>query len=108
MKFRFLFLLCWISASAWSQEEIPFAKEVAAFQKLDSAQAPPANPILFIGSSSFTFWSNLKESFPGYAILNRAFGGSTLEDQLFYFKEIVPKYHPKQIVIYCGENDLAY
>lgn len=31
-----------------------------------------------------------------------------MEDQIYPFKSIVAKYHPKQIVIYCGENDLAY
>lgn len=108
MRVRFVFLLLCVSSFVWSQKEIPFEKEVKAFETLDSAQAPPPHPILFIGSSSFTFWSHLKESFPGYAVLNRAFGGSTLEDQIYHFNKIVPKYHAKQIVIYCGENDLAY
>ncbi len=108
MQVRFLCLLLSVSSVAWTQKEIPFEKEVKAFEKLDSAQAPPANPILFIGSSSFTYWGHLKESFPGYPVLNRAFGGSTLEDQIYHFKAVVPKYHAKQIVIYCGENDLAY
>jgi lysophospholipase L1-like esterase len=108
MKSSFVFVLLGIAFPAWSQTDIPFAKEVKAFEKLDSAQAPPLNPILFIGSSSFTYWSHLKESFPDYPILNRAFGGSTLEDQIYHFRSIVPKYHPKQVVIYCGENDLTY
>lgn len=105
---RCVLLLLLVSSPAWSQKEIPFAKEVKAFEKLDSGQAPPSRPILFIGSSSFTYWSHVKESFPGYPILNRAFGGSTLEDQIYHFNSVVPRYHAKQIVIYCGENDLAY
>jgi lysophospholipase L1-like esterase len=105
---RFVLFLWCVSSPAWSQKEIPFAIEVNAFEKLDSAQPPPLHPILFIGSSSFTYWSHLKESFPGYPILNRAFGGSTLEDQIYHFDKIIPKYRARQIVIYCGENDLAY
>ena len=39
--------------------------------------------------------------------MNRAFGGSTLEDQIRCFKTIVAPCRPRQIVIYCGENDFA-
>jgi lysophospholipase L1-like esterase len=45
--------------------------------------------------------------FPGYTIINRGFGGSTLQDVIRYAREIIYPYHPKQIVIYCGDNDLA-
>jgi hypothetical protein len=34
------------------------------------------------------------------------FGGSSLPD-LYDIRMISFPYHPKQIVIYCGENDLA-
>src|SRR5438045_601529 len=107
MKRNFLFLLLCVSRLGWAQE-YPYAKEIRAFQKADSIQTPPAHPILFVGSSSFTYWSNLKESFHGYTVFNRAFGGSTLLDQLHYFDDVIAKYNAKQIVIYCGENDLAY
>lgn len=83
----------------------PFAKEINHFRQLDSASAPPADPILFIGSSSFTNWKDVKDYFPSYPILNRGFGGSTLLHQIMYADEVIFKYHPKQIVIYCGEND---
>ncbi|HEX2532584.1 MAG TPA: GDSL-type esterase/lipase family protein, partial [Chitinophagaceae bacterium] len=66
-----------------------------------------AGSILFIGSSSFTNWKDVQQYFPGKPILNRAFGGSTLADQVRYVEDIVFPYAPKQIVIYCGENDLA-
>jgi lysophospholipase L1-like esterase len=40
-------------------------------------------------------------------IINRGFGGSTLED-LFSHKEVLfTTYKPKQIFVYCGENDVA-
>jgi lysophospholipase L1-like esterase len=47
------------------------------------------------------------EYFPEFSIINRGFGGSTLADQIRYVNEIVFPYAPKQIVIYCGENDFA-
>ncbi len=85
--------------------ETPFRKEIDAFKKKDSMQMPPAHSILFVGSSSFTKWTDVQDYFPGYPILNRGFGGSTLPDVTRYADEIIIPYHPKQIIIYCGEND---
>lgn len=82
-------------------------KEIKAFKKLDSINFPAPRQILFVGSSSFRLWSDLQKSFPGYPIINRGFGGSTLRDVNFYFNEIVRPYHARQIVIYCGDNDFA-
>ena len=68
---------------------------------------PPKNAILFIGSSSFTKWTDVQNYFPGYTIINRGFGGSTLPEVSDYVEDNIAQYHPKQVVIYCGENDLA-
>ena len=51
-------------------------------------------------------WKDVQEYFPGYKIINRGFGGSTLLDQIRFVKDVVFPYNPKQIIIYCGENDL--
>lgn len=85
----------------------PFAKEIAAFKKQDSISMPAKNQILFVGSSSFTKWTDVQSYFPFYKILNRGFGGSTLPDVIRYSNDVIIKYHPKQIIIYCGENDFA-
>ncbi len=89
-------------------KEPPFWNEIKAFKKSDSLHLPPPNQILFVGSSSFTFWKDVQNYFPDYPILNRGFGGSTLVDLIFYFDAVIKPYHPRQIVIYCGENDFAY
>jgi lysophospholipase L1-like esterase len=85
----------------------PFINEIRQFEKADAEHAPPSNPILFIGSSSFTYWKDVQDYFPGHTILNRAFGGSSLTHLILYANEVIFRYRPKQIVIYCGENDLA-
>ena len=85
----------------------PFADEVANFKKKDAVSFPPANAILFVGSSSFRKWQDVATYFPNYTIINRGFGGSTLPDMIRYEQDIIFPYHPKQIVIYCGENDVA-
>lgn len=85
----------------------PFWGEIAAFKKQDSIRKPPAGAILFVGSSTFRKWTSLSADFPGYTLINRGFGGSTLPDVIRYAKDIIFPYHPKQIFIYCGDNDLA-
>jgi lysophospholipase L1-like esterase len=89
------------------QQSSPFARDIAQFQAQDRKNPPAPNQILFVGSSSFTRWTDLSSYFPGYPILNRAFGGSTFLDQIRYVDDVVFPYQPKQIVLYCGENDFA-
>lgn len=85
----------------------PFASEIAAYKKQDSVSFPPPNAILFAGSSSFRLWKDLASYFPGHTIINRGFGGSSLPDVIRYEQDILFPYKPKQVVIYCGENDIA-
>lgn len=90
-----------------SAQNPPFWNDVQAFKKHDSIAMPTHYKTLFIGSSSFTKWKTLEQDLPEYAPLNRAFGGSTLPDVIRYRKDIIDKYNPERIVIYCGENDVA-
>ena len=89
------------------QAEVPYAKDIAAFKTQDAKNPPASGQVLFIGSSSFTRWTDAQSYFPNHRILNRAFGGSTLLDVIRYVDDVVTPYRPKQVVIYCGENDLA-
>ena len=86
-------------------QEQPFDNEIRQFKTEDSQQRPPKNAIVFVGSSSFRMWKDLQEDFPGRQIINRGFGGSSLPHVIAYADEIVIPYKPKQVVIYCGEND---
>lgn len=100
--------ITWLSPVLFqTPKEIPFAKDIAAFKESDRKNPPAIGQILFIGSSSFTRWKDVGTAFAGYPILNRAFGGSTLTDVIRYVDDVVTPYRPKQILIYCGENDLA-
>lgn len=84
-----------------------FDMEINYYKSVDSSGNFPSHPILFVGSSSIKNWVNLDSSFQGYDIINRGFGGSTLLDQIHYAPDIIFPHSPKQIVIYCGENDFA-
>ncbi len=101
-----LVVFCFFSLRLLAQEK-PFWNEIRAFQIEDSLQKPADDINLFIGSSSFRLWKTIKQDLNSSNILNRAFGGSTLLDVIFYEKQIALNYNPKKIFIYCGENDLA-
>src|SRR5215217_8039514 len=107
-KLIFVFILLLTVHFLSAQTACPaFWNDIVAFKKKDTATPPPQHAILFVGSSSFTKWTDISDYFPGYTIINRGFGGSTLVDVIRYAYDVIIPYHPKQIVIYCGENDLA-
>jgi len=49
----------------------------------------------------------VQDDFPGYTIINRGFGGSSLPHVIRYAPDIIYPYKPSQVVIYCGENDFT-
>lgn len=100
----FLFLQC-LNTGGFAQQKAPFSNEIETFKKQDLLNPPPKSAILFVGSSSFKLWPNVQSYFPEYKIINRGFGGSSLPDVIRYAQDIIIPYKPKQVVIYCGEND---
>lgn len=81
-------------------------KDIAAFEQADREHPPKKHGILFIGSSSIVKWKTLAEDFPGFNVLNRGFGGSQIEDSVYFLPRIVLPYKPRQIVFYAGGNDI--
>jgi lysophospholipase L1-like esterase len=102
-----VFFILLIVAGSLKAQQPRFYNDILNFKKQDSIAMPPKGAILLIGSSSFTKWTDVQSYFPGYTIINRAFGGSILPEVSAYAVENISKYKPKQVVIYCGENDLA-
>jgi lysophospholipase L1-like esterase len=100
-----LFRIPGITQSASDHGE--FANEIAYYRQIDTVQAVPDKPILFIGSSSVKNWYQFDSVFGAMNCLNRGFGGSTISDILYYAEDVLLKYNPRQIVMYVGENDFA-
>jgi lysophospholipase L1-like esterase len=101
-----ILLLCWLNFQCKTVPK-PYSSDIRKFELEDKTHPAPDGIVLFIGSSSFTLWKDVKTDLQNEKILNRAFGGSTLLDVLSYRNEVIFAYKPIQIVMYCGENDLA-
>ena len=83
-----------------------WAREIDALTRDDAARPPPANGIVFVGSSSIRFWTTLAGDFPGLPVIGRGFGGSELADSVYYVDRVVIPYRPRTVVLYAGENDV--
>lgn len=83
-----------------------FDDEVAALERRTADLRGREGLVLFYGSSSFTLWPDLPEWFPGHAVVNHGFGGSTLADCLEYFDRLVAAMRPSVVLLYAGDNDL--
>ena len=92
---------------ARAQDPTRFEADIQAFESIDRVSPPPADPVLFVGSSSIRMWTDVAAAFPDYPVMNRGFGGSYMSDLLYYFDRVVAVYEPALILVYEGDNDLA-
>jgi lysophospholipase L1-like esterase len=81
-------------------------KEISGLEKRQSENPAPVGGIAFVGSSTMRLWK-LPECFPDLKLANLGFGGSTIPDQLNFFDRLLTKMKPKQVIFYCGGNDLT-
>lgn len=84
-----------------------FEKEVARFEASDQTSMPPRDAVVFAGSSTIERWNNLQQDFPSATVIRRGIGSTRLDDWVRFAPRIVIPYHPKQIVLYAGDNDFA-
>lgn len=94
------------TAAAPAHRPIGFAADIRAFVDRDRTDPPPRDAILFIGSSIFRQWTNVREHMAPLPVFNRAFGGSRTWEVLHYMDQIVLPYRPRIIVYYTGSNDV--
>lgn len=83
-----------------------FLSQIEKIEARDRENPPPANGILFIGSSTIVLWK-LDEAYPNLPTINHGFGGSYLSDSVYFFDRLVTPVRPRQIVLYAGGNDIA-
>ncbi len=102
---RFLFFVILTASAVASPER--WKPDIEAFIANDAAHPPPQNAVVFVGSSSIVKWKSLAADFPTLSVVKRGFGGSELADSVAYVDQIVIPYHPRAVVLYAGDNDLA-
>jgi lysophospholipase L1-like esterase len=73
------------------------------------AQYVPPGSIVFIGSSSFRFWTTLASDMAPLPAINRGFGGATVRACNHWAPRILARAPaPRAVVLYAGGNDLAW
>lgn len=95
-----------VCVTALLQPVPPFEADIEKFEAADRINPPKPGGILFIGSSSIVRWTTLSTGFPGYNVINRGFGGSSISDSVRYADRIATPYKPKFIVFFAGTNDI--
>jgi lysophospholipase L1-like esterase len=95
-----------ITNSLATHKSARWEKAIAAFEASDRTNPPPKGCIVFVGSSSIKRWTSLAADFPGLPVINRGFGGSQLADSVNFADRIITPYHPREVVIYAGGNDI--
>jgi len=82
--------------------------DMAAFDAMDQANAPPEGAIVLTGSSSIARWNDqAAEALAPLTVIPRGFGGSVMGDVLYHLDRVALRYKPRAILIYEGDNDTA-
>ena len=76
-----------------------FANEINRFVDYDAENTILEHPVLFIGSSTANLWKTAK-CFPQLKVMNRGFGGASIQDILYYYDDVIGKYSPSTVVMY--------
>jgi lysophospholipase L1-like esterase len=103
----FIFIFHFGITAVFAQYVPRYGNDIQTIRQYDKMYAPPANPILFVGSSSIRVWRDLERTFAENVVLNRGIGGAVLNDMFYYFDDLITPYQPRQVVLYVGENDLV-
>ncbi len=86
-----------------------YEESIERFENADLISPPAKKAILLVGSSSIGFWNNdAPVDLAPLNVIPRGFGGSVMNDVLHYYERIILKYAPRAIVLYEGDNDIAW
>lgn len=81
--------------------------EIAAFERRDVSNPPPANAVLFVGGRDLRLWPTLAEDMAPVTTIQRGFGGAQISHIDRYRSRIILPYNPRAIVVMAGEADLS-
>jgi lysophospholipase L1-like esterase len=107
MRIPFCFILLSVALiSPLAADPVKWEKDIAAFEQNDREAPPEKDGIIFTGSSTIRRWTTLAADFPGFHVVNRGFGGSQLEDSVYFAGRIIVPREPAAVVIFAGSNDI--
>jgi len=95
-----------IFTAAGVADPAKWEKSIAAFEQADREHPPQKGGIVFTGSSTIARWKTIADYFPGFRVVNRGFGGSQMEDSLYFAERILVAHEPAAVVIFAGSNDI--
>lgn len=102
-----VFILCAAVFAKNVHNPSKWEDDIQAFEQSAREKSITQVDVLFIGSSSIRNWK-IDKWFPELKALNHGFGGSHIEDSVYYFDRIVTPHQPRVIVLYAGDNDINY
>ncbi|MFT5641822.1 MAG: lysophospholipase L1-like esterase [Cyclobacteriaceae bacterium] len=107
MKISFLTLFSFFLAFTISaQDPLRFQSEIDQLILKNGAKKQD-RPIVFVGSSSFRFWTTIQKDLDNELIINNGFGGSHFSDLIYFLDPLILDLNPRALYIYEGDNDLA-
>ncbi|PQO44375.1 SGNH/GDSL hydrolase family protein [Blastopirellula marina] len=98
---------CWSPALAETFDPARWEADIAKMEARDAKTPPAKEGVVFIGSSSIRMW-DLPKYFPDQPVVNHGFGGSHLEDSVYYVDRMITPLKPHAVVVYAGDNDIAH
>lgn len=81
--------------------------DIAAFERRDVSNPPPADAVLFVGADDVRLWETLAADMAPIPIIQRGFGGAQISHVAHYAARIIVPYRPRAIVLIAGEADLS-
>lgn len=90
-----------------SEDPRVWEEDIAEFEKEDEKGKNPANPVVFVGSSSIRFWDSLIEDMAPIPVVQRGFGGAKFNDVVYYADRLVSVHKPSAVVLFVGTNDIS-
>lgn len=93
-----------------SAAELPdptrFEMDIQQFEAQDRISPPSTGAIVLTGSSSIARWNErAPRDLAPLTVIPRGFGGSVMNDLLYYLDRVVLHYQPRAVLIYEGDND---
>lgn len=101
-----LLLLGPLTAFAQLPDPQRFENDIMAFEAEDKLAFPPQGAIVLTGSSSIARWNKQAQAaLAPLTVIPRGFGGSIMNDALYYIDRVALVYKPRAILVYEGDND---